>query len=65
MGPEDFLDQYVGLTEGGESLTLISKPDESCITLDSNSHCMVNPVKPDQCAGFPNTWAFGHLVEHL
>ena len=58
MAPENFLDQYVGVTEDGESLTLISKPDESCILLDGENHCMVNLVKPDQCSGFPNTWFF-------
>ena len=58
MEPENFLDQYVGVTDDGESLTLISKPDESCILLDGKNHYMVNPVKPEQCSGFPNTWFF-------
>ncbi|MCM8535415.1 MAG: YkgJ family cysteine cluster protein [Lentisphaeraceae bacterium] len=58
MDPEKFLDLYVSVTPDGENLTLISKPDESCILLDGTNKCMVNDAKPDQCSGFPNTWFF-------
>ena len=58
MAPEKFLETYVGVTEDGENLTILSKPDQSCILLDGTNKCMVNDTKPDQCSGFPNTWFF-------
>ena len=58
MDPEAFLEKYVEVTESGEELTLIAKEDESCIFLDGKNTCRINPVKPIQCGGFPNTWFF-------
>ena len=58
MDAEDFLDEFVEVAPDGASLTLISKPDDSCILLDGSNNCRVNAVKPDQCSGFPNTWFF-------
>ena len=58
MDPEDFLEEYIQVTESGEELTLISKEDESCIFLDGKNECRINSVKPVQCGGFPNTWFF-------
>ena len=57
MDPEDFLEKYVEVTPDGDQLTLIMKEDDSCIFLEG-INCQVNPAKPDQCSGFPNTWHF-------
>lgn len=41
-------------------LTLIEKPDGSCIFLEDGEPCgcRINPVKPKQCDGFPSRWSF-------
>lgn len=54
---EVFLEQYTELRRNRAGLTLIEKPDGACIFLEGNC-CTINPVKPDQCRGFPNTWNF-------
>ncbi|MCM8538638.1 MAG: YkgJ family cysteine cluster protein [Lentisphaeraceae bacterium] len=58
MDSEDFLEIYVELTANGKGLTLVSNADGSCIFLDGKNACRINPVKPVQCGGFPNTWFF-------
>ena len=58
MDPEDFLEEYVEVTPDRRGLTLISRPDHSCIFLEEPSKCLINEVKPIQCGGFPNTWNF-------
>ena len=30
----------------------------SCVFLDGPNECRIQPVKPGQCVGFPNTWNF-------
>lgn len=53
----EFVSRYTKLRANRQGLTLIEKPNEECIFLDG-IECTINPVKPDQCAGFPNTWNF-------
>lgn len=53
-----FMDRFTRLTADRRGLSLIEKPDGSCIFLDGTDECRVQPVKPAQCAGFPNTWNF-------
>jgi uncharacterized protein len=36
---------------------LQENPDGTCVFLEGRN-CRIHPVKPDQCAGFPNTWNF-------
>jgi Fe-S-cluster containining protein len=52
-----FIEQYTKLRLNRTGLTLIEKPDGACIFLENND-CSINPVKPDQCRGFPNQWNF-------
>ena len=52
-----FIDRYTALRLNRTGLTLIDHPDGSCIFLEGNA-CQINPVKPAQCAGFPNRWNF-------
>lgn len=52
-----FIEQYTQLRLNRTGLTLIEKPDGACIFLEGHD-CSINPVKPDQCRGFPNRWNF-------
>ena len=53
----EFIAQYTRLRTNRMGLSLIEKPDHSCIMLEGNS-CRIHPVKPAQCSGFPNKWNF-------
>lgn len=52
----DFTETYATLTSDRSGLILKENPDKSCILLDENGRCRVNPVKPTQCQTFPFTW---------
>jgi Fe-S-cluster containining protein len=56
--PEEFANRYTELTSQRDSLTLIEKPDRSCIFLTESNLCQIHPVKPQQCRDFPNRWNF-------
>lgn len=58
LSPDVFLDRFTRLTDDRRGLSLIEKPDGSCIFLEGDNGCRIQPVKPAQCAGFPNTWNF-------
>lgn len=53
----DFVAEYTDLRLSRSGLTLKEKPGGECVFLDGID-CRINPVKPDQCAGFPNQWNF-------
>ena len=54
-----FVDEYCRPTTTRRSLSLIEKEDGSCIFLrDDTNECVINPVKPRQCMGFPGNWSF-------
>ena len=53
----DFIERYTEVRLNRTGLTLSSKPDHECIFLDGID-CRIQPVKPVQCAGFPNLWNF-------
>lgn len=53
----EFLDRYTRLRTNRQGLSLIEKENHECIMLYGNS-CRIHPVKPEQCAGFPNKWNF-------
>jgi Fe-S-cluster containining protein len=38
-------------------LSLTEKQNHECVMLDGRA-CRIHPVKPAQCAGFPNKWNF-------
>ncbi len=58
LGVTAFTTDYVELTADRRSLTLIEKPDGSCIMLGEGNLCRIHPVKPRQCRDFPNKWNF-------
>lgn len=60
MTPEDFIGQYTVLMPDRSGLTLIEKPDGSCIFLEETEppSCRIQPVKPEQCRRFPEHWNF-------
>lgn len=54
----DFVALYTDLRANRTGLTLSEKNGSStCVFLEGRD-CRINPVKPDQCAGFPNRWNF-------
>ena len=57
LAEEEFLERYTRLRTNRQGLSLIEKPNHECIMLDGNA-CRIHPVKPEQCAGFPNKWNF-------
>ena len=57
MTTQDFIDQFTRLRMNRQGLSLIEKENHECIMLDGKN-CKINPVKPNQCRGFPNSWNF-------
>ncbi len=57
MSEYDFIQQYTRLTPQRTGLALIDKPNGECYFLEGRD-CLLQPVKPAQCKGFPNTWNF-------
>lgn len=57
MREEDFIQEYTRLRPSRDGLALIDQPDGACIFLEGRD-CRIQPVKPHQCKGFPNTWNF-------
>jgi len=57
MDVDAFIDRHTALRENRQGLTLLEREDGSCAFLDGRD-CTIQPVKPGQCAGFPNEWNF-------
>ncbi len=53
---EELIDKYTRLADDRKGLVYCCKSDNSCIFLDSNNLCSINPVKPKQCSTFPYDW---------
>lgn len=58
MPEQAFIEDCTRLNANRTGLSIIDKPDGSCLFLDGVNTCRIQPVKPVQCAGFPNTWNF-------
>ena len=52
-----FVERFTRLRCNRQGLSLIEKANHECIMLEGNS-CLIHPVKPEQCRGFPNKWNF-------
>lgn len=52
-----FVERFTRLRGNRQGLSLIEKANHQCIMLEGNS-CLIHPVKPEQCRGFPNKWNF-------
>jgi len=53
----DFIQRYTRLRPDRGGLALTDTASGACIFLEGNA-CAIQPVKPLQCEGFPNTWNF-------
>lgn len=58
MPQEVFVQECTRLNANRTGLSIIDKPDGSCLFLEGVNVCRIQPVKPAQCAGFPNEWNF-------
>jgi len=54
---EEFVARHTRLRANRQGLSLLEKDNHECGMLDGDA-CRIHPVKPDQCAGFPNRWNF-------
>jgi len=57
MSEADFIRDHTRLNQHRTGLSLLEQPDGTCVWLDGID-CRLQPVKPAQCRGFPNTWNF-------
>lgn len=53
----DFIQHYTRLRPYRDGLALTEAEDGACVFLEGKD-CAIQPVKPLQCQGFPNTWNF-------
>jgi Fe-S-cluster containining protein len=53
-----FIQNYTRLNSKRSGLSIIDKPDGECVFLQGANTCLIQPVKPAQCSGFPNVWNF-------
>lgn len=54
----EFVEQCTRLNANRTGLSIIDKPNGECLFLEGVNVCRIQPVKPVQCEGFPNTWNF-------
>ncbi|MGA0845504.1 MAG: YkgJ family cysteine cluster protein [Luteolibacter sp.] len=57
LDESEFIARFTRLRSNRQGLSLIEKENHECVMLEGNS-CRIHPVKPAQCAGFPNKWNF-------
>jgi Fe-S-cluster containining protein len=57
LSDNDFIFRYTRLRTNRTGLSLVEKDNHECIMLEDGG-CRIHPVKPSQCAGFPNKWNF-------
>lgn len=57
LGEAEFIEKFTRLRTNRQGLSLIEQDDHACIMLEGGG-CRIHPVKPSQCAGFPNRWNF-------
>lgn len=54
----EFITHCTRLNANRTGLSIIDKPNGECLFLEGLNTCLIQPVKPVQCAGFPNVWNF-------
>ena len=58
LSDHEFIQRFTRLRPQRDGLALIDNAgSHECIFLEGRD-CAIQPVKPDQCAGFPNAWNF-------
>ena len=58
MRETDCVERCTRLNANRTGLSIIDKPNGECLFLEGVNECRIQPVKPGQCAGFPNDWNF-------
>ena len=58
MDSRRFIKKYAREISGRAQLSLIEKRNSDCIFFGPPNICRIYPVRPKQCAVFPNAWAF-------
>jgi len=56
MSPETFADRYTRLLPSRNGLSLIDGENGACVFYNAEKGCLIQPVKPRQCGGFPYNW---------
>ena len=56
MDEAEFIEKESELAPDRRGLMLHSRPDGSCAFLTEGNLCGINPVKPDKCRTFPQSW---------
>jgi len=59
----EFIETYTRLADEKNGLVLLDAKADRCVFLDSRNQCLINPVKPDQCRGFPHQWNYPGFKE--
>lgn len=54
----EFIQRFTRLSANRMHLSLKEREDGSCVFLERANECVIQPVKPDQCRGFPSRWRF-------
>ena len=57
LSEAEFIATRTRLRTNRQGLSLLEKDNHECVMLE-NGGCRIHPVKPAQCAGFPNRWNF-------
>lgn len=57
MPEVEFIQEFTRLRPRRDGLALTDQPDGACTFLEGRD-CRIQPAKPIQCRGFPNTWNF-------
>jgi Fe-S-cluster containining protein len=57
MSEWDFIQNHTRLQPSRRGLALLEQEDGACEFLEGRD-CRIQPVKPEQCRGFPNEWNF-------
>ncbi|MCA1962883.1 MAG: YkgJ family cysteine cluster protein [Prosthecobacter sp.] len=58
LTPQEFIATSTRLNANRTGLSIIDQPNGACLFLEGVNTCRIQPVKPAQCAGFPNVWNF-------
>jgi len=58
MDEDEFIQRFTRLSANRMHLSLAESVDGSCVFLEGKNECRIQPVKPQQCRGFPNRWRF-------
>jgi uncharacterized protein len=58
LSEHQFIERYTRLNANRTGLSIIDKANGECVFLEGLNTCLIQPVKPSQCSGFPNEWNF-------